>query len=175
MIGFYIWYRATAFLIGAACAEHSLSKVGSIFLHIRLAFAFTKDWNLKWKWPQFSFTGILKVSWRKSAPKERESEKRLHLNFFEPIRSEVWFSQSPTYQWPNIKARLKGSWFSQVTFPNPLPNVCGLSHVGDLVKFSPAIIPSDPSKLCPWEGRHTGGNATRSTCSPIQQTLLVFL
>ena len=50
MIGFYIWYRASAFLVGAACAEHSLSKVGSIFLHIRLAFAFTKDWNLKWKW-----------------------------------------------------------------------------------------------------------------------------
>ena len=49
MIGFYIWYRASAFLVGAACAEHSLSKVGSIFLHICLAFAFTKDWNLKWK------------------------------------------------------------------------------------------------------------------------------
>ena len=48
-VAFYI-YRTAAFLVGAACAEHSLSKVGSIFLHIRLAFAFTKDWNLKWKW-----------------------------------------------------------------------------------------------------------------------------
>ena len=76
----------------------------------------------------------------------------------------------PTNAMTQYQARLKGSWFSQVTFPNPLPNVCGLSHVGDLVKFSPAIIPSDPSKLCPGEGRHTGGNATRSTCSPIQQT-----
>ena len=41
-------YRTAAFLVGAACAEHSLSKVGSMFLHICLAFAFTKDWNLKW-------------------------------------------------------------------------------------------------------------------------------
>ena len=63
--------------------------------------------------------------------------------------------------------------FHKLGFPNH-PQVY-VSHIGNLVKCSPAIIPSDPSKLCPGEGRHTGGNATRSTCSPVQQTLLVFL
>ena len=52
-------YRAAACLDGAACAEHSLSKVGSMLLHICLAFAFTKDWNLKLIWPKFTFSGGL--------------------------------------------------------------------------------------------------------------------
>ena len=73
------------------------------------------------------FWGIINAS------KERESEKRPHLNFFEPIRGEVWSSQAPTYQGPDKKARLKGSWFSQVGFPNPLPSVCGLSDVENMV------------------------------------------
>ena len=35
----------------------------------------------------------------------------------------------------------------------------------------PATTPSDPVRICPLEGRHTGGNVKRSTCSPFQHDL----
>ena len=113
------------------------------------------------------------------------------LGFLEQIcskRKRKWEKAAPQLLWAHQK------WSLIQSIPNlpgtQLDKIDGImvftseflihSHVyvgwvmEDLVMFSPAIIPSDPSKLSPGEGRHTGGKATRSTCSPIQQTLLVF-
>ena len=83
-------YVAAAFL----CAEHALTDVAPICLNICLALAFTKDWNLRWRWSGFFF---FSGNSRKICPKRKaEKEKRPHLNFFESVRCEVSFSQAPT-------------------------------------------------------------------------------
>ena len=65
--------------------------------------------------------------------------------------------------------------FHKLGFPNHPQVYVGEPCRGPGYIFSPAIIPSDPSKLCPGEGRHTGGKSAKSTCSPIQQILLIFV
>ena len=42
-------------------------------------------------------------------------------------------------------------------------------------KISPATFPSNPAKLCSSEGRQTGGNSSRLTCSPEGTTCCCFL
>ena len=44
-------------------------------------------------------------------------------------------------------------------------------HLGELW---PATFPSKPAKLCPSEGRQTGGKSSRLTCSPEQHRCCCF-
>ena len=66
---YWLPYVAAAFL----CAEHALTDVAPICLNICLALAFTKDWNLRWRWSGFFFFWELL---EKYVPKEKQKGRK---------------------------------------------------------------------------------------------------
>ena len=182
-------HLAAAFLV-AACTKHARTVAQSGFPHICLALNCARDRSLdgRWGW-------ALPSQYQSWCHNQKNDRFLLRFRFVKVFQWNMWKGKTPiiTLIWSHIdcqavniaRERIRQTSTSlrpsEVKFVSvkPQPAKDQSKERQDKVwarvrRDLPATFPSKPAKLCPSEGRQTGGKSSRLTCSPEQHRCCCF-